>query len=94
MDYSLSPRLQELQGLVRRFIAEQVIPYENDPRQTQRGSSEALRQELVGKARAAELLVAHASREMGGLGLSHVEKAIGFEYAGYSTLGPAALSCC
>jgi acyl-CoA dehydrogenase len=37
------------------------------------------------------LLTPHASRELGGLGLNHVEKAIVFEEAGYSWLGPPAL---
>jgi len=92
MDFSLSPQLQELQGRVRRFIAEAVIPLERDPRQTPHGPSEELRTELVERARAAGLLTPHASREMGGLGLSHVEKAIVFEEAGYSTLGPTALN--
>ncbi len=92
MDFSLSPELRELQARVRRFIAEEVIPLEGDPRQTQHGPSEELRLELVAKARAAGLLTPHASREMGGLGLSHVEKAIVFEEAGYSPLGPTALN--
>ena len=34
----------------------------------------------------------HASHELGGLGLSHVAKAIVFEEAGYSPLGPVALN--
>ena len=92
MDFSLGPALQELQQRVRRFIAEEVIPFEKDPRQTPHGPTESLRDELVAKARAAGLLTPHASREMGGLGLSHVEKAIVFEEAGYSTLGPTALN--
>ncbi|BAL27180.1 acyl-CoA dehydrogenase family protein [Azoarcus sp. KH32C] len=92
MDFSLSPALQALQRKVRQFIAEEVIPLEKDPRQTAHGPSEALRNELVAKARAAGLLTPHASREMGGLGLSHVEKAVVFEEAGYSTLGPTALN--
>ncbi|NMG32489.1 acyl-CoA dehydrogenase family protein [Aromatoleum evansii] len=92
MDFSLSPALQELQLRVRRFIADEVIPLEKDARQTVHGPSEDLRNELVAKARAAGLLTPHASREMGGLGLSHVEKAVVFEEAGYSTLGPTALN--
>ncbi|WP_029000253.1 acyl-CoA dehydrogenase family protein [Azohydromonas australica] len=92
MDFSLSPALLELQQRTRRFIAEQVIPLERDPRQTPHGPSEALRRELVGRARAAGLLTPHASRELGGLGLTHVEKAVVFEEAGYSTLGPTALN--
>jgi acyl-CoA dehydrogenase len=92
MDFSLSPALLELQQRVRRFIAEEVIPLERDPRQTPHGPGEALRRELVGRARAAGLLTPHASRELGGLGLTHVEKAIVFEEAGYSPLGPTALN--
>lgn len=92
MDFTLSPALQELQQRTRRFIAEDVLPLERDARQTPHGPSEALRRELVERARRAGLLTPHASRELGGLGLSHVEKAVVFEEAGYSTLGPTALN--
>jgi acyl-CoA dehydrogenase len=92
MDFTLSPELLELQERTRRFIAEEIIPMENDPRQTDHGPSEDLRSELIAKARAAGLLTPHASRELGGMGLSHIEKAIVFEEAGYSTLGPTALN--
>ena len=92
MDFSLSPELRALRDKTRRFIAEQVIPLESDPRQSHHGPDESLRRELVARARAAGLLTPHASREMGGLGLSHVEKAVVFEEAGYSRLGPTALN--
>ena len=92
MDFSLSPELRALRDKTRQFIAEQVIPLENDERQSHHGPSEALRNELVARARAAGLLTPHASREMGGLGLTHVEKAVVFEEAGYSWLGPTALN--
>lgn len=92
MDFSISPELRALQEEVRRFIAEQVIPLETDPRQTAHGPSEDLRNELVARARKAGLLTPHAPRELGGLGLSHVEKAVVFEEAGYSTLGPTAMN--
>lgn len=92
MDFALSPQLQELQARVRRFIAEQVIPFEGDPRYGAHGPGEELRDELVSRARAAGLLTPQAPREFGGLGLSHVQKAIVFEEAGYSSLGPTALN--
>lgn len=92
MDFSLSPKLQELQARTRAFIADEVMPLERDPRQDSHGPSEELRQELVARARKAGLLTPHASVELGGLGLSHVEKAIVFEEAGYSPLGPIALN--
>ena len=92
MDFSLSPYLKELQERTRNFIANEVIPMENDPRHTPHGPDESLRAELIGKARAVGLLTPHASEDMGGLGLSHVAKAIVFEEAGYSPLGPVALN--
>src|ERR1700739_2966698 len=92
MDFSLTPELQELQQRTRRFISETVIPMERDARQGPHGPAEALRDELIAKARAAGLLTPHASVELGGLGLSHVAKAIVFEEAGYSPLGPVALN--
>lgn len=92
MDFRLSPELIALQARVREFIAHEIIPMENDPRQDDHGPHESLRQDLVAKAKAAGLLTPHASKELGGLGLSHIEKAIVFEEAGYSNLGPTALN--
>ncbi|MDI9702925.1 acyl-CoA dehydrogenase [Acinetobacter baumannii] len=89
---TLSNELLELQQKVREFIQQEVIPLENDPRQDSHGPSEALRQELVSRARSWGLLTPHASREMGGLGWSHLQKAVAFEEAGYSALGPIALN--
>lgn len=92
MDFQMPTQLLELRARVRTFIAEEVIPLEDDPRAGAHGPSDALRRELVGRARAAGLLTPHASVEMGGLGLSHVAKAVVFEEAGYSWLGPTALN--
>jgi acyl-CoA dehydrogenase len=92
MDFSLTPKLEGLRDRTRSFIRDQVIPFEKDPRQNEHGPSEDLRKELIELARKAELLTPHASVEMGGLGLSHIEKAIVFEEAGYSSLGPTAMN--
>ncbi len=89
---TLSNELLELQKKVREFIQQEVIPLEDDPRQDSHGPSEALRQELVSRARRWGLLTPHASQEMGGLGWSHLQKAVAFEEAGYSALGPIALN--
>ncbi|MCG9481206.1 acyl-CoA dehydrogenase [Acinetobacter pittii] len=89
---TLSNELLELQKKVREFIQQEVIPLENDPRQDSHGPSEALRSELVSRARRWGLLTPHASQEMGGLGWSHLQKAVAFEEAGYSALGPIALN--
>lgn len=92
MDFSLSPEQRDLQQRTQRFVRDVVMPYEHDPRQTSHGPSEDLRTELIGHARAAGLLTPHASPGHGGLGLSHVDKAVVFEEAGYSPLGPVAMN--
>ncbi|BAU74655.1 acyl-CoA dehydrogenase family protein [Metapseudomonas furukawaii] len=92
MNFSLPDDLLALQSRVREFIAREILPMEQDPRQTAHGPRADLRQELVAKARSWGLLTPHASREMGGLGLSHVAKAVLFEEAAYSPLGPTAMN--
>ena len=92
MDFTHSPALLDLQQRVRDFIAKEIIPLEKDPRQTPHGLEESFRHELVAKGRRAGLLTPHAARELGGMGLSHVEKAVVFEAAGYSPLGPTAMN--
>ena len=92
MDFTISPDLTALQEQTRAFIRDRVMPMEADPRQTPHGPGEPLRRELQAHARAAGLLAPHVTREWGGLGLSHVGKAVVFEEAGYSLLGPLALN--
>lgn len=92
MDFAIPESFATLQARIRTFITEQVIPSESDPRQGPHGPAEALRLELVERARAAELLSPHVPPEYGGLGLSHRGRAIAFEEAGYSPLGPVALN--
>jgi acyl-CoA dehydrogenase len=92
IDFALSPDLAVLQARVRNFIADEVIPLEGDPRQGPHGPHEALRAELIARARRAELLSPHVAPEYGGLGLAHTGRAIAFEEAGYSLLGPVAMN--
>ena len=91
MDFSLSPELAELQQRVRKFIREKIVPLEGDDRQTHHGPTEEFRRELVALAAAEGLVAPHVGTEYGGMGLDHVAKAIVFEEAGYSLLGPVAL---
>jgi len=92
MNFSLPPELINLQEQTRQFILEKVIPFEGYIRETSHGPTQELRQELNELAKKAGLLTPHASKKYGGLGLSHVEKAIVFEEAGYSRLGPIAMN--
>jgi acyl-CoA dehydrogenase len=93
IDFSLPPAIADLAARVRAFVAAEIIPYERDPRLTQHGPTDALRQEMVEKARAAGLLSIQTPKRFGGLGLSHVEAAVVLEAAGWSTLGPVAMNC-
>ena len=93
MDFSLSNELTELRERTERFVREKIVSYESDPRQTSHGPTEALRADLVALGREAGLLSPQVSREWGGLGLDHRGKAVMFEAAGYSPLGPVALNC-
>lgn len=93
MDFSIPADLQELSARIGDFVREEIIPLEKDPRWGSHGPSEAFRLELVARARARGLLAPHVPVEFGGLGLSHFGRAIAFEAAGYSMLGPIALHC-
>src|SRR5439155_14044931 len=93
MDFSLSDDLVELKELTERFVRDRGLPSETEPRQTAHGPSEELRRELVALGREAGLLSPHVGRHWGGLGVDHRGKAVVFEAAGYSPLGPVALNC-
>jgi acyl-CoA dehydrogenase len=93
MDFSLSGELLELKARTERLVREEITPYERDPRQTAHGPAPELRRDLVALGRGAGLLAPHVGREWGGLGLDHRAKALVFEAAGYSPLGPVALNC-
>ncbi len=93
IDFSLPPELLDLQQRTATFVRTVVVPYESDPRQDSHGPSDALRLELVGLARQAGLLAPHVAAKWGGLGLSHLGRAVVFAQAGYSMLGPLALNC-
>jgi acyl-CoA dehydrogenase len=92
VNFEIPADIAALQARTRGFIAEHIIPLENDPRLGAHGPDESLRAELLQRARAAGLLAPHVSKEMGGLGLDHRGRAVVFEEAGYSTLGPVAMN--
>ena len=92
MNFEIPPELAELRQQVRRFIAEQVIPLERDPRNTAHGPEASLRLELVERAREAGVLAPQVNVEYGGRALDQRARAVIFEEAGYSPLGPLALN--
>ncbi len=92
MDFSLPPELIDLQERTRAFIRDIIIPLEKDARQEPHGPNDTLRHELNALAKKAGLFAPHVSKEFGGMGLGHVGRAIVFEEAGYSLLGPLAMN--
>ncbi|HEX3881480.1 MAG TPA: acyl-CoA dehydrogenase family protein [Stellaceae bacterium] len=93
MDFSIPQDLVDLRERTELFVREQMIPRESDPRLGHHGPSEEFRRELVALGRRAGLISPHVGREWGGLGLDHRGKAVVFEAAGYSPLGPIAMNC-
>ena len=92
MDFSVPPDLAELRDRTRDFIRSRIVPLEADPRQTRHGPGDDFRRELNALADEAGLLAPHVGDQYGGLGLSHMGKALVFEEAGYSLLGPLAMN--
>ena len=81
---------QAIAARVERFVREVVIPCENDPRRDVHGPTDALVQELRGKAREAGVLTPHILPD--GRHLSHRDTAVVLRAAGLSLLGPLAVN--
>lgn len=92
IDFELPSEIVQLARKTEDFIKEQIVPLEHDSRQGPHGPEEALRLEMIDRARAAGLLSPHGPRKYGGLGLDHRGMAVVFEAAGWSPLGPLALN--
>ncbi|WP_280239223.1 acyl-CoA dehydrogenase family protein [Nocardia abscessus] len=93
IDFAIPAELAAERDRVRRFVIDKIAPYERDPRLTAHGPTDELRQELVELARAEKLLTVQAPESLGGRGLTHIEQAVIYEAAGWSTLGPVAMNC-
>lgn len=93
IDFEIPAELAAQRDEIRAFVAEEIVPFERDPRITRHGPNEELRAEMVGMARKAGLLTFQAPRRFGGREPSHREQAVLFEAAGWSTMGPVALNC-
>ena len=92
-DFTIPAATVDLANRVRAFVIDKIIRFEKDPRLTQHGPTDALRDELVALARAEGLLTPQAPVELGGMGFDHATQAAVFEAAGWSTLGPVAMNC-
>jgi len=93
IDFQIPSETTELAERIRTFVVEKIVAFEKDPRLTAHGPTEDLRDEMVGLARNAGLLTLQAPRRFGGIEPTHLDQAVLFEAAGWSTLGPVALNC-
>ena len=93
ISFEPTPEQDALRQRIERFVMEQIVPYEKDPRNTPHGPTEELRIELNALAREAGLFAPQVPEQWGGLGLDHVSMAIAFEACGLSPLGPIAMHC-
>ncbi|MBC3191870.1 acyl-CoA dehydrogenase family protein [Pseudonocardia sp. C8] len=90
VDFTPDPLAAELAERTARFVREEVIPVEEEHDGVV--PSERVRRELQDGARAAGVFAPHAGAEFGGHGLDMRGRAVVFEEAGYSLLGPLALN--
>jgi acyl-CoA dehydrogenase len=90
---SAEPDVPDLVARTRELVREVVLPVEDrfDGDVTAAGG-DALRRELQGAARERGLLAPHAPVDVGGLGLSMLQRARVFEAAGYSLFGGLAIN--
>jgi alkylation response protein AidB-like acyl-CoA dehydrogenase len=95
MDINFAPPAEfvELAEKTKAFVVDKVIHYEKDPRWTSHGPTDELRFELNTLAREAGVFAPHVAKEFGGRALNQVGRALVFEAAGYSMLGPMAIHC-
>ncbi len=93
IDFTPTPEQLALKQRVEQFIRRRIIPFESDLRIGPHGPRDDLRIELNTLARHEGLLAPQVDTRYGGMGLSHVDRAIVFEAAGYSLLGPISMHC-
>ncbi|MEM6423217.1 MAG: acyl-CoA dehydrogenase family protein, partial [Pseudomonadota bacterium] len=95
MDFTLPPEIEDLRKRTRAFIADEILPLEDD--RANFDAHENIREDLLetcrAKAKAAGLWAPQAPRARGGLELSVVGRAAMYEEANRSIFGPVCLNC-
>ncbi len=95
MDFELSPEIEDLRRRIGGFVAEHILPLEQDP--ASYDDHENIRLELLedlrGKVKAAGLWAPQMPLARGGQGLSVVGMAACYEAMGRSIFGPVAFNC-
>ncbi|WP_417688273.1 acyl-CoA dehydrogenase family protein [Roseibium sp.] len=95
MDFTISPRAEELRQKVRAFVDREIIPLESDRSNFNEFENLklTLRDALREKSKASGLWAPQMPSERGGLQLPMVEQAVFYEEANRSIFGPAIFNC-
>ncbi|MEJ8573875.1 acyl-CoA dehydrogenase family protein [Microbaculum marinum] len=95
MDFTLDPAFDDLRLMVRRFVADHIVPLEDDRANYNEFENIRLdlRDRMRGKARDAGIYAPQMPRQRGGLGLPMVGQAAFYEEANRSIFGPSCLNC-
>ena len=95
MDFTLSPDIDALRLKTRAFVAEHILPVEQD--RTNWDAHDNIRLDaldrLRAKAKAAGLWAPQVPKDWGGMGLPMVGWAALYEEANYSLFGPCVFNC-
>ena len=95
MDFELSPEIEDLRRRIGGFVAEHILPLEQDPASYDEHENIRLDllEELRGKVKAAGLWALQMPVARGGQGLPVVGMAACYEAMGRSIFGPVAFNC-
>lgn len=95
MDFSLPPELEDYRARVAAFVAEHILPLEDDPASFNEFENIRLdlRDALRAKAKTAGLWAPQVPQSFGGLGLPMVGQAAFYEEANRSIFGPCIFNC-
>ncbi len=95
MDFELSPEIEDLRRRIGGFVAEHIMPLEQDPASYDEHENIRLDllEDLRGKVKAAGLWAPQMPVARGGQGLSVVGMAACYEAMGRSIFGPVAFNC-
>jgi acyl-CoA dehydrogenase len=90
MDFTISPRIEDVRGRIARFVAEEIIPLEGHPAawDDHGNIAENWLRTLRGRARDEGLWCLQLGPESGGQGLSKVGMAVCYEEMNRSIFGP------
>ena len=94
-DFLLSPDMKHLRERYRRFVREQVLPYDTTPESFDEHDNirEELLQSIRDKAKEASVWAPQMPRARGGQALDVRSMAVVYEELNYSLFGPVACNC-